>query len=417
MLASAATALGATATTERVSVTPGGAEPDASSGEPSVSADGNLVAYSSYATDAVPGVGDGQSPQIYVYDRTTGATKLVSASSSGQPGNDYSEQPAISADGRYVAFDSYATNLAPGAVAFSDVYVKDLVTGELKRASVSASGAAGEDYSSSPSISADGNVVTFSSDAKNLTPVKTKSRRNEFAHYMDSGKTFQVNVSPQGKGGAGDCHKPSVSGDGRLIAFASSGRNLVKGGSKGWQIFVRDMKTKRTTVVSRSSGGKDGNGLSSHPVISGDGRYVAFESKATNLVKGDANTAQDIFLRDLRKGTTKRISVTANGKEANAPSYDAAISNHGGFVAFWSQAGLVKPRRAGKAHVFFYASRGRTRLQQADVNDAGQSANGRSYYPSISADGRFVGFETDARNLVPGRAARQADVYVRGPLH
>jgi Tol biopolymer transport system component len=410
-------AFAATATTERVSVTPSGSEPDSSSGEPSVSADGNLVAYSSSATDIVPGVGDGHAPQIYVYNRTTGETKLASASSSGEPANNLNEQPAISADGRYVAFDSYARNLVPGGATFDDVYVKNLKTGELTRASVSSSGAAGNKYSSSPSISADGNVVTFSSDATNLTPVKTKSRRNEFVHFMDSGKTVQVNVSPKGGGGNGDCHKPSVSADGGLIAFASRGSNLVKGGSRGWQIFVRDLDKRKTSVVSLSSSGKTGNGTSSHPVISGDGRFVAFESQATNLVKGDTTKGFDLFLRDLTKRTTKRISVGANGHQANDQSSDASISNHGGYVAFYSAATNLTPGEGGSSHVFLYSSRGGKRLQQVDVSDAGKSGDRLAGLPAVSGDGRFVAFQSQATNLVGGPPVTRPDVYIRGPLH
>ena len=339
----------------------------------------------------------------------------MSATSSGEPGDSYSEQPAISADGRYVAFDSYASNLAPGSAG--DVYVKSLATGKLERASVSSKGAAGNRYSSSPSISADGNVVTFSSDATNLTPVKTKARRNEFVHYMNSGKTLQVNVGPKGTGGNGDCHKPSVSGDGRLIAFASRGTNLVKGGSKGWQIFVRDLKTKRNSIASLSSSGKAGNDLSSHPVISGDGRFVAFESKATNLVKGDTTKGFDIFLRDLTKRKTKRLSVNPAGKQANGPSAEASISNHGGFVAFYSAATNLTPSKGGGDHVFLYSSRGGTRLQQVDVSDGGTAADASSLEPSISGDGSLVAFSSLATNLVAGPPAAQADVYIRGPLH
>ena len=406
-------AFAAPATTQRVSVTPTGQEPNGTSSEPSISADGRYVAYTSSADNVVAGA---SGTQIYVYDRSTGKTQLASASTSGEPASGSSQQPAISADGQYVAFDSYAKDLVPGGVAFDDVYVKNLATGKLKRASVSSSGDPGDDYSSSPSISADGNVVTFSSDARNLTPVKTKARRNEFVHFMDSGKTEQVNVSPRGKGGNGDCHKPSVSADGKLIAFASRGSNLVKGGSKGWQIFVRTLKTEKNTVVSLSSSGKAGNGLSSHPVISGDGRFVAFESKASNLVKGDTNRALDVFLRDLTKRTTKRISVSASGKQADGGSADASISNHGGFVAFDSTASNLTPRQKGGNHVFLYSSRGGTRLQQVDLNDAGASGDRFAELPSVSGDGSLVAFESGATNLVAG-PAKQTDVYIRGPLH
>jgi Tol biopolymer transport system component len=415
-------AFAATATTERVSVTPSGGEPNNANFEPSVSAGGRYVAFTSYATDILPGTNDGHASQIYVYDRSVGETQLASASSTGEPGNDYSVQPVISADGRHVAFTSAADNLVPDDSNQSrGVYWRDLQTGETRRVDVSSTGLLPNlGKSASPSISADGNVVTFSSSATNLTPVKSRALHNEFAHYMDSGKTVQVNVSPQGKGGTGDCQKaPTVSGDGRLIAFASRGTNLVKGGSKGSQIFVRDLKTKKTVVASQSSSGKVGNGRSTYPVISGDGRFVAFDSESTNLVEGDTNRTSDVFVRDLTKRTTKRVSVTAEGGQANGSGGEdfgqTSISNHGGFVAFLSLATNLAGHHDG--HVYLYSGRGGPLVQQVDVTNKGASANGVSTSPAVSADGSLVAFVSNATNLVAGPAAAQTDIYTRGPLH
>ncbi len=293
LLAIAGTALAASAGTQRVSVTPSGGETNQPSYSPAVSADGRFVAYFSSATNIIPGVGGGHNQSdVYLYDRQTGTTRLVSESSAGVAGDGYSYEPAISANGRYVAFSSQAHNLVPDDRNRSEaVYWHDMKTGKTHRVDVNSKGKQANGDSASPSISNDGDVLTFSSSATNLTPAKPKASRNEYVHDMKTGRTVQVNVSPTGKPGNGECHKPSVSANGRLIAFASRGTNLVKGRSTGWQIFVRDLMTKKTVVASLSSSGRVGDGLSSHPVISGDGRYVAFESKATNLVKGDTNNA------------------------------------------------------------------------------------------------------------------------------
>jgi Tol biopolymer transport system component len=143
---------------------------------------------------------------------------------------------------------------------------------------------------------------------------------------------------------------------------------------------------------------------------------VAFESKATNLVKGDTNKTTDIFLRDLKKGTTRRISVSAKGKQANGESSDASISNHGGFVAYDSRATNLVPGEVGTEHVFLFSLRGKPKTQQVDVSNAGASGNRTAALPGVSADGKLVVFESLASNLVAG-TTRHQDIYVRGPLH
>jgi Tol biopolymer transport system component len=395
----ATTAFASSAATTLASVNSSGEQTNAFSSWPSISADGRLVAFTSNATNLDPSGKHG----VYVRDGQTATTRLAAA------GVGY--QPAMSADGAFVAFSDY-----------KNIYVDDLTSSATTLVSEDTAGKPAGGSSLSPTISADGRFIAFSSDSHTLTPLKPKVRRNEFVRDMQTGKTQQVNVSSSGKPGNALCHHPSISADGRYVAFESNATNLVPAtNSTKWNIFVRDLKTQRTTLVSLNSGGKSANGPSHNPAISGDGRYVAFESPASNLVKHDTNKTWDIFRRDLKTQKTTRVSVTAAGKQANDFSRYASISNHGGFVAFESRAAnLVNGSAANLPGLFLRDVRG-GKTTRVDVSSSGQVANNPlrnlSVPPSISADGRYVAFGSPATNLVPGDTNGQDDIFVRGPLH
>ena len=383
----------ASAKTTRISVGSSGEQSNNLSLSPSASADGRYVAFYSAASNLVPGVRLG----TFVRDRKTGTTRVVS---------DRGSQPSISADGRFVAFSDDA-----------NVFVYGLKGGATRLVSQDPAGKPARGFSASPSTSGDGRYIAFSSDAKKMTTPRPTARRNGFLRDMKTGKVEQVNVSSAGKPGNGDCHHPSISANGRYVAFESKATNLVKG-ARGWNVFVRDLKKHKTKLASLSSAGKKANAASHNPSISGDGRYVAFESKATNLVKGDTNKSYDIFRRDLVKHKTVRVSVSSSGKQANGDSRHASISNHGGFIAFYSRAtNLVKGDTNHKVDVFFRNERsGKT--VRVSLSSSGKQANGGSHNPpSISADGRFVAFASQASNLVPGDTNDRWDVFLRGPLH
>jgi Tol biopolymer transport system component len=383
----------ASAKTTRISVGSSGEQANNLSLWPSVSADGRYVAFFSAGSNLVPGARLG----IFVRDRKTGTTRLA---------YDGGFQPSISADGRFVAFSDDA-----------NVFVYDLKGGKTRLVSQDPAGQPARGFSASPSTSGDGRYIAFSSDAKKMTAPKPTARRNAFVRDMKTGKVEQVNVSSAGKPGNGDCHHPSISANGRYVAFESNASNLVKG-AKGWNIFVHDLKKHNTRLASVSSAGKKANAASHNPSFSGDGRYVAFESKATNLVKRDTNKSYDIFRRDLVKHETVRVSVSSSGKQANGDSRSASISNHGGFIAFYSRAtNLVKGDTNHKVDVFFRNERsGKT--VRVSLSSSGKQANGGSHNPpSISADGRFVAFASQASNLVPGDTNDRWDAFLRGPLH
>jgi Tol biopolymer transport system component len=383
------------------------------------------VAFSSDATDITRGIPRG-STEIYAYDRRTGKTRLVSSDSNGDPGNGVSDGADVSADGRFVAFDSNARNLVAGDTNRTwDVFVHDMRTGATRRVSVSSSGHEGDRFSGYPSISADGRYVAFTSRATNLVRAKPRTGSNVFVHDATTGKTTQVNVTPNGRPAGGSTDSPSISSSGRYVAFDATSSHLVRVGNGIPSVYVRDLVARKTVLVSVSSSGRSGNNPSFDAAISGDGRHVAFTSRATNLVKRDTNRKRDVFVRDMRRRATKRVSLTAAGRQANGGSQRPSISKHGGFVAYESRsANLVRGREAGR-HYFLYSGRGGPLTREADVNAAGRPANrgarhhfvGTDPAPSISPDGRFVVFFTDAANLAPAATGRRLDVYLRGALH
>ena len=254
---------------------------------------------------------------------TTGAhagqTTRVSVSTADAQGNQVSGPNAISADGRYVAFYSWADNLVVGDTnGMSDAFVRDRVTGKTTRVSVGSVGTQGNDMSFTSAISADGRYVAFMSHASNLVAWDTNGRGDAFVRDLVTGKTTRISVSSAGAQGNNTSYPNAVSADGRYVAFSSSADNLVAGDTNGTKdAFVRDRVTGKTTRVSVDSAGVQGNYGGSPSAISADGRYVAFTSNADNLVAGDTNGWGDAFVRDRVIGKTTRVSVSSAGTQGN----------------------------------------------------------------------------------------------------
>ncbi len=356
---------------------------------------------------------------------TEGATTvLVSVSSTEEQGNGVSaiQIPAISADGRYVAFDSKASNLVPGdGNGAMDVFVRDLVAGTTRRVSVSSSGDAGNARSTAPAISEDGRFVAFQSFATNLVNEDNNGKVDVFLHDLSSGRTTLASLSSDGEQGNGASAVPSLSRNGRLVAFVSGASDMVDGDVNGQDdVFLRDIVAGMTTLVSVSSDGEQGNDASFNPSISSDGGSVVFNSLASNLVEGDAPGTIDIFLRDLDASATTRVNVSFTGGQDNGESFivNDAISAHGRFVAFRSSADNLVPEDEN-AHVLDAFVRdmvaGETFL--VSVSSSGEQGNADTCCSGgISANGRYVSFRSDATNLVSGDTNRAADVFVRDLL-
>ena len=406
--------------TSRVSVDSSGAEGNGNSfGPTAISADGRIVAFVSSATNLVAvdanGYGD-----VFVHDRLTGTTQRVSVDSSGAEANGESDDPAISADGRYVAFRSNASNLVAGdANGYGDVFVHDRLTGITERVSVDSSGAEGTDESYGPAIAADGQRVAFESYASNLVGGDTNQSGDVFVHDRSTGITERVSVNSSGVAGNDRSFDPAISADGQSVSFQSYASNLVAGDTNGYMdVFVHDRSTGLTERVSVSSSGKQGsvqgNSYSAASTISANGQIVAFWSRATNLVKGDTNGANDVFVHDRSTGITVRVSVDSHGKQGNANSSlnGPQLSADGQIVAFVSSAtNLVSNDRNGGSDVFIH-DRSTGLTERVSVNSSGAESNYPSFDPSISADGQIVAFDSAAWNFVSGDTNGYLDVFV-----
>jgi hypothetical protein len=404
--------------TTRVSVSSSGQEGRYDCYESAISADGNFVAFSSSSDDLVSG-DTNNSEDVFVHDRTTGVTERVSVSSSGIQGNFLSLWPALSADGRYVAFTSYATNLVSGDTNGQiDVFVHDRQTGATERVSVDSSGNQGDDFSIYPSLSSDGRFVAFRSLATNLVAGDTNSAEDVFVRDRTSKVTERVSVDSSG--GQGNSHSydgfaDSISADGSVVTFYSDASNLVANDNNGvWDVFVHDRNTGLTERVSVDSTGVEGDGQSEFPAISADGRYVAFWSQATNLVASGNNATGDVFVYDRTTALVLRVSVDSSGAEGNDASYSPAISGDGQTVAFSSLASnLVAADTNALSDTFAHdLPTGFTELES--VSSAGVQGGNRNADdpPSISADGRVVSFTSHSQNLVPGDTNHRDDVFV-----
>ncbi len=345
----------------------------------------------------------------------TQITTRVSVDSAGNQANDLSGESVISSDGRYVAFGSGASNLVPndtnnlcdynGDYVFNencaDVFVHDRLTGTTERVSVDSTGNQANKGSGSPDISADGRFVVFISSATNLVPPDTNGFLDAFVHDRLKGNTERVSVDGAGNEANDDVYGPvAISSDGRFVVFRTRASNLVSADTNGWDdVFVRDRLTGVTDRVSVDSAGNQADLPSDHFAISGDGRFVAFDSLATNLVYGDTNNFPDIFVRDRLTGTTERASVDSLGNEAEFDSHEPAISADGRFVAFESRATNLVDGDTNNHPDIFVHDRLTGTTELASVDSAGGQANDNSCCSSLSADGRFVAFGSSASNL------------------
>lgn len=416
----------------------------------SISDDGRYVAFPSSATNLGAGKGPadcvpddpvsaatGSEPciQLYVRDRARGTTTLASVSSSGEPGNASSAYPYISGDGRYLVFESPASNLYPGDSKFSlDLFVHDLVTRRTERIpAVGQSPLEAERGENSlggflATISTDGRYVAFQSPASDLVDGDTNGDWDAFVYDRLSGQTERVSVSSSGAQSNVTPNSntyqlaPSISADGRFVTFRSEAK-LVPGDNNGFvDDFVRDRLTRTTERVSVSSAGTEGNGPSNsfYPFpmtrISADGRRVVFASAASNLVPDDTNGADDVFVRDRATNTTVRVSVSSSGSEAEETRRPLdtnpvlSISSDGRYVAFDSAAKNLAPGDEDEVGDVFLHDLLTETTTLITLSRVGEESGGLA--PSVARDGRFVAFSSGDSNLVEGDTNGVTDIFV-----
>ena len=317
-----------------------------------------------------------------------GATEILSVSTGGEPSSfSPSSNPSVSATGRWIAFDSTSSDLVSNdQFGARDVFVRDRLTGETMRASVGIGGEADND-STDAAISADGRFVAFTSAATNLVSSDTNGVDDIFVFDRQTGKTVRASVATGGAEAHGSSFFPAISGNGRFVTFISSASDLVPGDTNGLDdAFVHDLVTGTTTRVSvRSDGAQT---LTAHdftgpPDLTYDGGRLVFASSATDLVSGDTNGATaDVFLHDRLAKTTVFASVNAIGAQANAFAADGNISEDGNVLAFASTATNL-PGGNGQLHVF-------ARDLRTGVVSRPRPAAAYSYGPRLSADGSRI---------------------------
>lgn len=397
-----------------------GSVANGNSSESSSSADGAYVAFDSHASNLVSGDTNGASD---IFIRRYGKTSRISLRDGGySQANGASMNPSISGDDRYIVFESTASDLVSNDVnGYRDIFIRDKSNASTKRVSLHTSGVAGNEESRSPVVSDGGRYVAFFSEASNLVAADTNGTGDVFLRDLQLNTTTRISVASDGSQGCLGCtsHYPSMSPDGRYVAFQSLA-SLVPGDTNNARdIFVWDRLApagSQITRVSVTTSGGEGAGSSYYPVISSDGRFVAFESTAANLVSGDTNGHMDVFLWDRFGGAgnqVTRVSVGQTGVQANGISYSATMSGDGRLVGFESAASNLVPNDSNATLDVFVWDRlaSGDKTQRVSRSWIGNQANGPSMNSALSRDGREIFFESPSSILVPGDTNPNFDIF------
>jgi hypothetical protein len=382
-----------------------------------ISANGRYVVFASAASNLVSGDTNGKL-DIFRKDLQTGSIAICSISSLGQANGD-SYRPSASGDGRYVAFDSYATNLVTGDTNnVRDVFVKDMETLTVKRCSTSATLVEGNGTSIEPFITPDGRYVCFYSSSSNLVTGDTNNKDDVFLKDTQTDGITRCSVDSSGNEGNGGSSFPACTPDGRYVVFQSLATDLVSGDYNGkYDVFRKDMVTKAISMLSTSSSNIQGNDASYAPVISDDGRYVSFVSLAYNLVAGDANDGSyDVFRKDMQTSGITCCSTSSTGVKGDGLSGSySSISSDGRYVLFCNNSTNLVPGDSNSNYDVFRKDLGNQKLIRCSTSSSDGEGNGSSKITSfsMSADGRKCTFYSPASNLVSGDINGVSDVFLK----
>jgi Tol biopolymer transport system component len=404
---------------------------------PTISGNGRFVAFQSTATNLSPLATDG-TQQIYVLDRKTGSVELVSRNELSVAGNEESTGPAISDDGRFVAFFSHANNLVNGDTNDQrDVFVFDRRRDRIERVSVSTGGDQGTGVDDSeeleehgglhaleghpPSISADGRFVVFWTGLNNLVAEDTDDVIDVFVHDRRSNKTQRVSRGVGGVPADGASRRAKINGPGTLVVFDSEATNLVADDTNGKiDIFAYDLRREQLVKLTGGFDGSQTNDDSLEPHLDFSGRIVAFTSWANNLVASDVNNTRDAFVLDRDTSNVELVSLAPNGSQLPAPTFEAGPSPDGRYVAMMTLASIVPQVTAN----IFLFDRETKQIEQLNVNSQGQPGDpliigtvtepiADPSVPAMSWGARAVAFWSTAANLVVGDSNGVGDVFIR----
>jgi len=396
---------------------------------PDISDNGRFVVFESLASTLVADDINVHS-DIFLRDRELQTTVKISEGLNGEGTNGNSFAPRLTGDGRYIVFASDASNLAGNDNNNArDIFVYDTTNKQTEMISVAENGDYFDGMSMLPDISADGRYVVFQSLARNWGGVDTNSTWDALLHDRETKKTITTNVSSEGIESHSGGGIPSISADGLFVCFGSSASNLVAGDTnREYDIFLYDVLNKQTSRVNVASDGTQAGGFIDSDglkvkgdgrlcSLSGDGRYIAFQSQANNLVQNDLNEMNDVFVHDRVFQTTERVSLTSTGEEGNGHSGISSISSNGRYIAFQSNSSnfsvnskqdhnqFIKDRELGAIKLATYATDGTTRV-----------SSGFIYMQStISGDGQHLVFRSGEGNLVQDDNNDNWDTFVHGP--
>lgn len=372
------------------------------------------------AQNGIDGGDNNNHEDVFRRNMKTGTTRIVSVSSSEKIGDDNSWDPVVSEDGKVVAFNSAADNLIDGKVTSNEqVYVRNMKSGKTFLISKGSSGAANT-HAEDPHLSSGGRYIVFHSSATNLTSKNTNGKAQVYLRDRASGKTFLISKNKKGKAGNGDSWDAQVSQGGRFVVYTSSASNLVGTFNKGNdQIYKYDRVTGKTSLISKNNNGKAGNANSNDAEIAAKAAVIVYESDASNLIGSDTNGTDDIFMR--KNGRTSRVSKNYRGKQLNGSdgAENPDISVSGRWVVFESDAKNATKAGHSGAYDHVYLRDLKTGKLVLVSRRGSVPANGRTDQAQISDDGRFVTIENFATNLVPGGDTNDGveDVLRRGPYH
>ncbi len=416
---------------ELVSVSSSGEQGNDASGGTnavSVSSDGNFVAFESEANNLVAD-DNNYTSDIFVRNRSNGTTERVSVNSDGDESSAYagSYNPSISANGNFVAFESWADNLVDDDTNFSlDIFVRNRSNGTTERVSVSSDEVEANGQSSKPSISANGNVVAFESDSDNLVADDTNFSLDIFVRNRSNGTTERVSVNSDGDESNSSSFNPSISSDGTKVAFLSDSSNLVPGDTNSaFDGFVHTVGGG-TIRVSVATGGAEHDGSYVASVkISPNGLFVSFIANADNLSPDDGGMSEDAFVHDIQNVVTERVSVGIMNPDRNSPgnNYTAGVSNpsnDGSKIAFVSYADNLTsdPDTNGVQDLFIRtlsstpSERNTEKVEAYDGYVSIEDGDGNTHMGKTSPDGRYVVFATAAGNLLPEDTNGLDDIYL-----